>query len=85
MKFQAGAALRTKYVSRESVPLNFAAGSIPGTETRGGGIQKEGRRDVPVVKNDFSKGSISKNIMTLAIPMTAAQLVNVLYSVVDRI
>lgn len=37
------------------------------------------------VKNDFSKGSISKNILSLALPMTAAQLVNVLYSVVDRI
>jgi len=36
-------------------------------------------------KNDFSKGSIPHNIMSLAIPMTAAQLVNVLYSVVDRI
>ena len=47
--------------------------------------RKRGGRDVPGVKNDFSKGSISKNIMTLAIPMTAAQLVNVLYSVVDRI
>ncbi len=37
------------------------------------------------VKNDFSKGSISRNILALALPMTAAQLVNVLYSVVDRI
>ena len=36
-------------------------------------------------KNDFSKGSIPRNIMSLAIPMAAAQLVNVLYSVVDRI
>ena len=36
-------------------------------------------------KNDFSKGSISRNIMSLAIPMAAAQLVNVLYSVVVRI
>ena len=36
-------------------------------------------------KNDFSKGSISQNILALALPMTAAQLVNVLYSVVDRI
>ena len=35
--------------------------------------------------NDFSQGSISKNILSLAVPMTAAQLVNVLYSVVDRI
>ena len=36
-------------------------------------------------QNDFSKGSIPRNIMNLAIPMTAAQLVNVLYSVVDRV
>ena len=33
---------------------------------------------------DFSRGSIAKNIMSLAVPMTAAQLINVLYSVVDR-
>lgn len=37
------------------------------------------------MKNDFSQGSISGNILSLALPMTAAQLVNVLYSVVDRI
>ena len=36
-------------------------------------------------KNDFSKGSVAKNIWSLAVPMTVAQLVNVLYSVVDRI
>ncbi len=36
-------------------------------------------------KSDFSQGSISKNILALALPMTAAQMVNVLYSVVDRI
>lgn len=36
-------------------------------------------------QNDFSRGSIPRNIMGLALPMTAAQLVNVLYSVVDRI
>ena len=36
-------------------------------------------------RNDFSKGSIPKAILNLALPMTAAQLVNVLYSVVDRI
>ena len=35
--------------------------------------------------HDFSKGSISRNILALAAPMTAAQLINVLYSVVDRI
>lgn len=36
-------------------------------------------------RNDFSKGSIPWNILSLAAPMTVAQLVNVLYSVVDRI
>lgn len=36
-------------------------------------------------EHDFSKGSIPSNIVKLALPMTAAQLINVLYSVVDRI
>lgn len=36
-------------------------------------------------KNDFSKGSVPRNILGLAVPMTLAQLINVLYSVVDRI
>ncbi len=36
-------------------------------------------------QNDFSQGSVPRNIMELAVPMTAAQLVNVLYSVVDRV
>lgn len=36
-------------------------------------------------KNDFSKGSIVKNIINMAIPMTLAQLINVLYNIVDRI
>ena len=36
-------------------------------------------------KNDFSVGSIPRNILSMALPMTVAQLVNVLYSVVDRI
>ncbi len=35
-------------------------------------------------QNDFSKGSMARNIVTMAIPMTMAQLVNILYSVVDR-
>ena len=39
----------------------------------------------PNTQNDFSKGSIVKNIMNLAIPMTLAQLINVLYNIVDRI
>lgn len=37
------------------------------------------------VKNDFSKGSVAKNIMSMALPMTLAQLINVLYNVVDRV
>ena len=36
-------------------------------------------------RNDFSKGNIAKNILSLALPMTLAQLINVLYSIVDRI
>ncbi len=35
-------------------------------------------------RNDFSQGSIPKTILSLAAPMTLAQLINVLYSVVDR-
>ncbi len=34
--------------------------------------------------SDFSKGRVSGNILRLAIPMVLAQLVNVLYNVVDR-
>lgn len=34
---------------------------------------------------DFGQGSISVNILSLAIPMTFAQLINVLYNIVDRI
>ena len=36
-------------------------------------------------KNDFSKGSVIKNIISLAIPMTLAQLITILYNIVDRI
>ncbi|WP_024346400.1 MATE family efflux transporter [Lacrimispora indolis] len=36
-------------------------------------------------KNDFSKGSVIENILKLAVPMTLAQLINVLYNIVDRI
>ena len=35
--------------------------------------------------SDFSKGSVAGNILRLAVPMTCAQLINVLYNVVDRI
>ncbi len=36
-------------------------------------------------KNDFSKGPVWKCIMSQAIPLTIAQLVHLLYNVVDRI
>lgn len=36
-------------------------------------------------KNDFSKGSVVGNIVSLALPMTLAQLINVLYNIIDRI
>lgn len=36
-------------------------------------------------KNDFTKGSVARNILNLALPMTLAQLINVLYNIVDRI
>lgn len=35
--------------------------------------------------NDFTQGSILSNIMSLALPITLGQLVNILYSVIDRI
>lgn len=35
--------------------------------------------------NDFSQGSVIKNILSLALPMTLAQLINVLYNIIDRI
>lgn len=34
---------------------------------------------------DFSQGSVSSNIIRLAVPMTMAQLVNVLYNIIDRV
>ena len=36
-------------------------------------------------KSDFTQGSIPHNILRMAVPMTAAVLINALYSIVDRI
>ena len=36
-------------------------------------------------KNDFSKGSIAGHMARIAIPMTLAQMINVLYNIIDRI
>ncbi len=38
-----------------------------------------------IQKNDFSKGPIWKNIIKQAVPLTIAQLIQLLYNVVDRI
>ena len=36
------------------------------------------------MKNDFSKGKISKHVLSIAGPMILAQLIHVLYNIVDR-
>lgn len=36
-------------------------------------------------QSDFSRGKISTNIIRLAVPITLAQLVNILYNIVDRV
>ncbi len=35
-------------------------------------------------KGDFTRGSVIRNILSLALPMTLAQLINLLYNIVDR-
>lgn len=40
---------------------------------------------VQVHQTDFSTGSVQRNIIEVAIPMIAAQLLNLLYNIVDRI
>ena len=37
-----------------------------------------------VETHDFTQGSIPRNILSLALPMPAAQLINILYNIVDR-
>ena len=37
------------------------------------------------MNSDFSQGKIGKNIITLAVPLTVAQLVQILYNVIDRV
>lgn len=38
-----------------------------------------------MAKNDYSQGSMSRNILSMAVPMTVAQLINILYNIVDRV
>ena len=44
---------------------------------------REGRRPA-AGPTDFSKGSVIKNTLSLAVPLTMAQLINLLYNMVDR-
>ena len=37
-----------------------------------------------VHQTDFSTGNVYRNIMEVAVPMTLAQLLNLLYNIVDR-
>lgn len=46
---------------------------------------KSESRESRIDKGDFSKGSVSNAILRLAGPMTLAQLINILYSIVDRV
>lgn len=49
-------------------------------------VIEEGQKSQAAKKeNDFSKGSVISNILKLALPMTLAQLINVLYNIVDRV
>ena len=36
-------------------------------------------------QTDFSKGNVNRNILEMAVPMTMAQILNLLYNIVDRI
>lgn len=46
--------------------------------------QEEGN-EMAAVKNNFAEGAMWKHIVSLAVPLTIAQLVQILYNVVDRI
>ena len=35
-------------------------------------------------QTDFSTGSVYRNILEVAVPMTIAQILNLLYNIVDR-
>ena len=36
-------------------------------------------------EHDFSEGSITKNILSMAVPVTIAQAVQLMYNLVDRV
>lgn len=47
-------------------------------------IESYWKKEETNMETDFSKGSVIGSILKLAVPMTLAQLINVLYNVVDR-
>lgn len=48
-------------------------------------FKKERSDLMNIAKNDFAVGSVAKHIINLAGPMIIAQLINVLYNIIDRI
>ena len=46
---------------------------------------EKGSQKTAEQKNNFAEGSVAGNIMSMAVPMTVAQILNLLYNVVDRI
>ena len=38
-----------------------------------------------MAQNDFSQGKMARNILSMAGPMTVAQIINILYNIVDRV
>ena len=47
--------------------------------------QKPNTDDARLIKTDFSKGPVWKAVIRQAIPLTVAQLIHLLYNVVDRV
>ena len=46
--------------------------------------EKEGN-DITMKQIDFEKGGVGKNILAAALPMLIAQILNLLYNIVDRV
>lgn len=81
-------------VMMKAHPRDVWTMEVPGLELKDIDVQEdlnreqkpEGRKERDwKEENDFSKGSVIRNILKLALPMTLAQLINVLYNVVDRV
>ena len=48
-------------------------------------IKKLERDDLKMKRIDFENGSVTQNIFAAALPMLVAQILNLLYNIVDRI